>query len=73
MSQRGGLMEALALGVSEARCYLLDRQQLLPCKPEFLVGTGAICHGPVEHFVRAIAPQIAIELAILASITAIDI
>src|SRR5712692_520423 len=73
MAQRGGLMEALALGVSEACCHFLDRQQLLWCKPEFLVGTGAVCHGAVEHFVYPIALEIAIALAILASITAIDI
>jgi hypothetical protein len=48
-------MDTLALGVSEARCNLLDRQQLLPSKPEFLVGTGTIYHSPVEHFVCASA------------------
>jgi hypothetical protein len=60
-------MEALALFVSEACCHLLDWQQLLPCKPEFLAGTGTVCHGAVEHFVCAIAREIAVALAILAA------
>src|SRR5260370_40830033 len=73
MAHGVGSMETLALGVSEARCHLLDRQQLLPCKPEFFAGTGAVRYGAAEHFVCAIASQIAVALAILAGITAIDI
>src|SRR5260370_5845140 len=73
MAHGVGIMDTLALLVSEARCYFLDWQQLLRCKPEFLVGTGTVRQGAVEYFVYPIASQIAVALAILAGITAIDI
>ena len=63
----------LALRVSEACCHFLDWQQLLPGKPEFLVGTGAVCQGAVEDVVYPIASQIAVALVVAAGITAIDI
>src|SRR5712691_6712158 len=62
MAHRAGIMDTLALLVSEARCHFLDWQQLLPGKPEFLVGTGAVRQGAVEYFVYPIASQIAVAL-----------
>jgi len=73
MAHGAGIMDTLALLVSEARCHFLDWQQLLPGKPEFLVRTGAVRQGAVEYFVYPIASQIAVALVILAGITAIDI
>src|SRR5260370_1992228 len=73
MAHGVGIMHTLALRVSEARCHFLDGQQLLRCKPEFLVGTGTVRQGAVEYFVYPLASQIAIALVVAAGIPAIDI
>src|SRR6266571_1619157 len=73
MAHGAGIMDTLALLVSEACCHFLDWQQLLPGKPELLVGTGAVRQGAVEYFVYPIASQIAVAPGILAGIPAIDI
>ena len=66
-------MEALAPCVAETCRKLLDRQYLLPWKPDFVVGKCAISHCAAEHFIDAIAAQVAVAFGVLSGKAVIHI
>ena len=66
-------MDSLALCIAETRRKFLDWRQLLPRKPELVVGRWTIGHCTAEHFIDAIAWQIAIAHNILSSHASIHI
>src|SRR5438876_8035716 len=66
-------MDALAVWMAKACCQFLDGQQLLPRKPELVVGRRAIRYCATQHLIYAIAAEIAIALDVLSSQAAIHI
>src|SRR5260370_10407730 len=69
----GIAMDALALGIAEARRKLLDGRYLLTLKPDFVVGRHAVGHGTAEYFIDSVSAQVAVARGVLSGKTAIHI
>ena len=66
-------MDALAPGIAEVCCKLLDGRYLHIREPDFIVRKRASNHSPAEHFIDPVAAQVAVAIRILPGKTVIHI